>query len=588
MFPRIVTRKKGGRTYHWLHIVETFRTEEGKVRQRSLANLGNVNHISAKDIGNITKGLNRIFGIGEPEEEILDDPAESLDVGGSYAVLRIWDQLGWGAVIQKCLRGTRHSFDVTANIKTLVTNRLLDPCSKLHILEWHKGVFLPGIPRNQITYNHLLRAMDFLERNKKKLEVGFSNALIDLFSLDVNIIFYDVTSTYFEIDRADGAEEANPQQGISTLRQKGYSRDKRGDLPQVTIGLVMTQEGIPLAHHVFPGNRLDKTTLEEIVTDLKGRFRIRRCTFIGDRGMLSEENLAFLRKERYDFIIAHPLRQHKDAKEVLKEVEKELREKISQEVKRARKKNHPIQEVIVDTTVMGRRFVVAHHEEIAKETKKTRVRNLKKAEALIEEQVEKLNRQDEGEVFRGRKLSDEGALLKIHDYLRDKKLLRYYDIHLDDKKMLQWSRNEKACNWEKKIDGKLILETSGVNLSPEQVVRRYKDLQEIERCFRIMKSSLDLRPVFHRVDRRIRAHAFLCVMALQIDRLMRCRLRKANISRLPSRVLETLSRQRTIKAKVEGKAYKGLTTATVEQLELFKALDVPKPTLKGIEGKTRL
>ena len=584
MYARIVTRKKNGTTYKWVHIVESYRTKDGKVRQKTLANLGNIKNYKPGDIEKVINGLKRIFEIEDPAPGVLEDPVQSRDFGGSYTVLNIWEQIGWSEVIDKQLQHHRFGFDIKANVQVLVSNRLLDPCSKLHVLDWFEGVHLPGIQREEITYNHLLRTMDFLESNKEELELGFARALIDLFALDVEIIFYDVTSTYFQIDRPDSEEVEEESSEVSTLRRKGYSRDKRGDRPQVTIGLVMTREGIPLAHHVFPGNKVDKATLEEVVRDLKERFQIRSCTVIGDRGMLKDDNIQMLKGGGYDYIIAHPVRRNRAARIVIKQVEAELKELVSEEKERSEKKGKSPKEIVVDTEHGDSRFVVAHHEEIAQRSKKERVKKLRDAERFIEKLVDKLNRQDDGERFRGKKLTDEGALLKIHDYLRDRKLLRYYDVHLDEKKMLTWSADKKARSWENKIDGRMILETSNKSFSPREVVKRYKELQDIERCFRTMKSSLDLRPVFHRVDRRIRAHVFLCVMALQIDRLIRMRLRRANIGTLPTRALETLSRHRTIQANIDGRPYEGLTTATGSQLDLFKALEVPAPSLKRLEN----
>lgn len=505
---------------------------------------------------------------------------QAYDYGGAYCVMRLFDELGWEKPIRACWGHRRTRFDLVCNIRVLVANRLLDPSSKLHILEWFKGVWVPGVDRRQVSYAHLLRAMDFLWRHKKSLEVGFAQKLVSLFELEVDLVFYDVTSVYFEIDGADPEAEAL----VSTLRQHGYSGDHRPELPQVVIGLVMTREGIPLAHHVFAGNTVDKKTLREVVRDLKERFGIRRAIFVGDRGMLSEENLETLREAGLDYIVAHPLRGNNTVKEVLGELEPALERLRARELSRAEKAHEEPGEVVAELVRGGRRLVVAHQETIARQARKSREEKLQEAQRFIRKLHTKLLEQDLGFTQRGRALSDQGALLQIHDYLRDRKLLRYVEVGLDEKGALSWEPKTEARRWEKRIDGKLVLESSVKQLSAQQIVERYKELADIERAFRTMKSALDLRPLFHRADRRIQAHVFLCVMALQIDRVMRYRLRAAGIQRLPTRALQALDRFRLIRSELSpDKNHLALTTPSSDQLELFKALAVPRPSLPGQE-----
>lgn len=580
MYVRIAERRHGGTLYRYVHLAESYRDPDGRPRQRLVANLGSPDRYKPGEIEKVIAGLRRVFG--RPEEgapgaadEATVGVTTAYDFGGAYSVVQILDQLGWEEPIQARLRSRRVRFDLFSNIKVLVANRLLDPCSKLHILEWFEGVYVPGVRRQEVTYAHLLRAMDFLHRHKAALEVGFARKLISLFDLEVDLVFYDVTSVYFELDGPDTPG------GDSTLRQHGYSRDHRPDLPQVVVGLVMTRDGIPLAHHVWSGNTVDKSTLREVVEDLKRRFGIRRCVFVGDRGMLSASNLEALTEAGLDFIVAHPLRNHNATREVLLQVASALKEAQDREAARAARAQEDPQEVVIETEWESRRFVVAHHEVIASQTRKGRVRKLKESDAFARELIEKLNRQDAGKRARGRPATDSGALIRLHDYLRDRKLLRYTKVYQDEKGLLHCEADMDARGWEDRIDGKLVLETSDRALPPQEVLARYKELADIERAFRTMKSSLDLRPVFHRVDRRIEAHVFLCVMALQIDRVMRHRLHQAGIHRLPTRVLETLDRYRLISTELgDERTHRALTTPGPQQLDLFQALGVPKPTME--------
>jgi transposase len=283
--------------------------------------------------------------------------------------------------------------------------------------------------------------------------------------------------------------------------------------------------------------------------------------------MLSEENLEVLREAKLDYIVAHKLRRSEAVREVLPKVEDKLTD--------------PKAESVAEATWNGRRFVVAHNPEIAAQTRQTRERMIQAATRFIEERILKLGMQDAGLKGRGRPATDQGELLRIHDYLRDRKLLRYIDVTLDKNGHVTWKANVKNRRWENRIDGKLVLETSEGKLPAEDIVRRYKDLADIERAFRTMKSSLDLRPIFHRVDRRIEAHVFLCVMALQIDRVMRHRLHAAGIHTLPTRVLESLDRYRMISMRLaDGRTQQTLAAPREQAADLFSKLGVPRPVLR--------
>jgi transposase len=580
MYFRTATRTKGDKLYQSLHLVESYRTKDGKVRQRILINFGSAHRYTKEEVQEIIGALRKFFGLEEAEPELLS-PDSSLDFGGTYAIFRIWEELGWSEVFTRALRAHRHDFEVIANLKVLVANRLLDPMAKLHILDWMEGVHFPGIEREAIDYNHLLRAMDFLIEHKRELEPKLASPLLTLFDTPLDLVFYDLTSCYFEIDQEDRSDKGS---GISTLRNFGHDRDRSG-CPQVVLGLVMTREGLPLCHYVFPGETPDKVTLEEVITDLKKRFPIRRCVVVADRGLLTEENLEVLSEADLDYIVARPLRRNKVTREVIEAARPKVRESLRAWTKERR----PVAErqCFVDVVLKGRRFVVAHSEEIARQTKRTRTAALSRATSCITLRVARTIGQHNGTIpVTGKALSHQETLVHLHDYLRDRKLTRYYRIWLDEEATICWEPDEKTRQWENEIDGKLVLETTNRTMDPEDVVRQYKELQDVERCFRTLKSSLDIRPMHHWVDRRIEAHIFICVLALQIQRLMRQRLKKVNIRRSPEMVLAKLSRQRTVEATADGKTLQGLVRATEEQLRLFKALSMPAPQHKHLTDPT--
>jgi len=579
MFFRAATRRRGDKVYQSLHLVESYRSKEGKVRQRILVNFGAVHKFTPAQVEEIIQGLKKFFQLEAPLPEVAP-PEASQDFGATYAIFRLWEQLGWTSVFHHYLRKRRYDFDVVGNLKVMVANRLLDPLAKLHILDWMEGVYFPGLDRDQVDYNHLLRTLDFLISHKEELEPQLARPILTMFDNPLALVFYDLTSCYFEIDQQDKNRSAGGQTAGSTLRNRGYDRDRSG-CPQVVLGLVMTKDGIPLCHQVFPGETPDKATLPQVVHDLKTRFPLQRCIVVGDRGLLSEDNLKALTAAQLDFIVARPLRRNLLAQEVLSALAPQIKARIKQ----WQQAQTPLEkrQGFFEVTLTGRRFVVSHREDIAQQTKKTRQRKLIQATSYITERLARTVMQQNGSIpVKGRALNHQETLLHLHAYLRDRQLLRYYRLRLNEQGAVECLPHEENRQWELAIDGKLLLETTNHSLSPQDTVRQYKELQDIERCFRTLKSSLDIRPMYHWVDRRIEAHIFMCIMALQLQRVLRHRLRTAKIDTSPERVLEKLSFQRTVAARLQGQTVQGLITPTPAQLELFAALKMPAPQPKNL------
>ena len=488
--------------------------------------------------------------------------------------------MGWTLVFKKFLRGRQFEFDVIANLKVMVANRLLDPMAKLHLLDWLEGVHLPGIDREQIDYNHLLRSLDFLIEHKEALEPKLAGPILTLFDAPLDLVFYDLTSCYFEIERADKVRNPSSLPDKPTLRNYGYDRDRSG-CPQVVLGLVMTKDGIPLCHQVFSGETPDKATFQEVILDVKSRFPVQRCVVVSDRGLLSQDNLAALGEAQLDYIVARPLRHNLISRQAIKATAQD----IQVQIKRWKSEGTPLeeQECFQEVSLDGRRFVVAYKSEIARQTQKTRQRKLAQATEYIRGRLARLKNQETGMHLPGKTLTHQETLIHLHDYLKKRQLARYYHLRLDHNGRLVCDPDEENRRWELLIDGKLLLETTNKTLPPAEVVHQYKELQDIERCFRTLKSSLDIRPVYHWVDRRIRAHIFICVMALQLHRLMRSRLHQAKIFTSPERVLEKPALHRTVQAEIDDKKFDGLIPPTPEQLDLFKALGVPTPHHQNLQ-----
>lgn len=570
MYARVVTSRQADKTYRSVQIVESFRDPDkgGKPRTRVLLHLGNVEELSGEKVDTLIDGLLRAVGRPVVKGEDVEVPF-TLDFGDIWALVGIWKELRIGTILKEKARGSEREFDLEAHIRVMVLNRLCDPRSKLGLLAWLEGVFIPGVNRESVTYDNLLRAMDFLIEQKDEVEAEVFATVRTLFDEELDMVFYDLTSSYFEGERSVTAED---------IRRYGYSRDHREDRRQIVIGMVTTTDGIPIAHHVFAGNTVDRKTVAAVIADLRERLGVTRVTFVGDRGILSAANREAIREAGMDYLIAHGVRRDADTAVILGQCAGAL--------EKARKSET---ETILAAGMYADRpedhFAVSYDPAVARTSRENRAERLGKAQAFIGETLEGLRKaQDPASRRRGRRLTASRAQLKIHDYLRDRELSRFFEVRLDSAAPLGVvvEPTEAALRREEQIDGILVVESSRADLSPEEMVARYKSLAEIERGWRTLKSTLRLRPVFHWTENRIRAHVFLCVLALTMERVMRKKLKAAESTLSVPAALEALRRIRAGRATIGSKTVPILTSVSAKSREIYSHLGQFPPRVSEV------
>ena len=427
----------------------------------------------------------------------------------------------------------------------MVANRALSPDSKRGVEEWVKDDVVLGNPE-PIELQHLYRAMDVLLEYREIIHKEVYFAVADLLNLEVDLIFFDTTSTYFERDEEDHE---------NGLRRYGHSKDHREDLPQIVIGLAVTKEGIPVKCWTLPGNTSDMATVEQVKSDLMG-WKLSRCVWVMDRGMNSEENRLVLQRAGGQYILGEKLR---DNQEVHKEVL----------AKRGRylgiRENLEIKEVIVGAGEKRRRFILVHNPEEAKKDKATRERILARVDKTLKELGDQKGKAHKKNVC---------ALLAHRTMGRYLRQLRDGSIKIDKGKIRE----------EAHLDGKYIISTSDDTLTPEDIALGYKQLLEVERAFRTMKTTLDLRPVYHRKDQRIEAHVFLCFLALMLVRIAE---RKTNLTW--DRIRTKMERLHRIEFFSKDGRVLQTTEPTPEQLNIFKSLKIPPPKrIQGIQNTPKI
>ena len=560
--------RSGSRQY--LQLVEAYRDPvNGKAKQRHLATLGRLDRLSESDLDGLINGLLRVT-----DRATLDTLSAGIDsasttfetalqLGDVWVLSQLWQHLKLGQAIKAGIQGRRYRIDMAYLVQLLVMNRLSDPCSKLGVLRWCETVYLPG-GRRRPTHQQLLRAMDALMSCKDPLERRLAATLLPQFSDDLEVVFYDITTI-----RVQGDSERDDD-----LRQYGYSKEGGTGL-QYAVGVVQTAEGVPITHEVFAGNVSEAKTLCGIVERLSQRFALKRLVVIADRGMLSLDNLDTLEAltlpggQTLEYIVAVPARRCTELTAPLRELHARL-------VRDSRQTN---QECIAEITLEDqRRLVVAHDPQRARQQRRHRSQQLREVFTLAEALEANLNGQDRGQGGRGRKLTDHGAKLQLHQAVVERRLSALIDVD-QNAQLFNWGWNQAAFRQAWQRDGKLVLITNVSDYDAAQVVQRYKALADIERGFRVLKSDLDIAPVYHRLPDRIRAHTFVCFLALVLQRVIRHRLYQHRVAGSPHALLEQLKAIQRHEVRLgTGKRLVGVSRITAQQQTLFKAIGIEVPT----------
>jgi transposase len=551
--------RRGSNEY--VQLVEAYRAEDGRPKQRTVASLGRLDQINT-ELNSVISGLLRVTGqapISPPAAPTLSFEA-ARDFGDVWTLTELWNSLGFDR-LRGVFRRTRHAIDVEALIRVMVLNRLCDPDSKLGVLRWLQTVTLPGVTLESIDHQHLLRAMDALVENKDAVDGVMTGLLRPLVDQDLAVVFYDMTTI--------GTVGLSEQQ--DDVRKFGMS--KEGLVArQVMLGVVQTAEGLPLYHEVFDGNTAEVTTLKGVIQRIVKQFPVKRVIAVADRGLLSTDNLADLQTITLpsggvlEFILAVPGRRYADFVELLEPLHAQLCVTAKEEV-------------LGETAWSKLRLIVAHDPVAAKEATAKRDTRIAELQKLAAQWSGKLDEQDTGKKARGRKLSDGGARARFYREVSDAHLSRIIKVDLKSE-LFTYDIDEHALAHARLMDGKLLLVTNTPDLKPDEVVKRYKSLADIERGFRVLKSEIEIGPVYHRLPNRIRAHAAICFMALILYRVMRMRLRASDTQISPERALDKLRRIQHHQVVVnDTQSVTGLSTINQEHTAILAALTIKKPSL---------
>ena len=489
MFARI---KKSGK-YHYLQIVKNNKVK-GQVKQRVIATVGRLDQLQEK--GRVETLIRSLSRYSEKAMLILtghsDPEALTIKIGPALIFERLWEQSGIKKALGRLLNGRKFEFDVERAVFLTVLHRLMTSGSDRYCERWRRDYAVAGT--EPLELHHLYRAMAFLGApladqsaasaltprcNKDLIEEDLFKTWRDLFS-GLELVFFDTTSIYFE---GEGGE---------ALGERGFSKDHRPDLKQMVVGVVINDEGRPICCEMWPGNTTDVKTLVTVSQGLRQRFQIQRFCIVADRGMISAENLKYLEAENaIPYILGTRMRKDKEVREQVLTCGGRYQE--VQPIGSKTKDPSPLK--VKEVRHMGRRHIVCLNERQATKDKLTR-------EAIIKALEEKIPKGPKGLVG-------------------NKGYRRYVKIEKDSA-----SIDFEKVKAEARFDGKWVLRTN-TDLPTEKVALKYKELWQVERVFRDVKSMLETRPIFHQRDDTIRGHVFCSFLALVVRKELERHLEKA-------------------------------------------------------------
>jgi transposase len=521
MFIRSVKAPRGN--YEYLRLVESYR-QGPRVRQRIVAHLGR------KDL--LAPPLDTLVRLLQPDSpsspwvRSQDITTPQAATWGPIRVARhLFEKLSLGPLLDAGGSPLRHGQLLSERLFPLLANRLTRPASEHGLAPWLEEFYVctsqgrrwkpqwKPSRRVQVSFQQLqlwYQTLDDLLAQKARLEKDLYRELRHLFSFEPDLVFYDLTSTYFE-----GA-------GPASLARFGYSRDERPRNRQILVGVVM-MEGWPIAHHVFAGNRLDQTTVMEVVEDLRRRFGLNRMVLVGDRGMVTLRNLQELRQAQQGYWLGLQRRNRQNVYEYIQQAEARSDwQECPAGITASEKSRVPQTRVVeVPGGEPGVRVFVVHSEEREEYERSLRELSMQRVRQGLEglqAQVEK------GDLQAPDKIGAAAAskLRRHHGH-------RYFAWELREGKF-RFFEHPLNLPREKALEGKYVIQSEEAGLTPLQAVAAYKQLNEVERAFSHLKHLVELRPVYHQKEERVRAHVFVAALALLLDRALEKALQGAGSS----------------------------------------------------------
>ncbi|MBN2129138.1 MAG: IS1634 family transposase [Sedimentisphaerales bacterium] len=560
MFLRRYERRSAGRRRTYWALVESVRTGRGS-RQRVVAYLGELKRSEQNGWAQLGQ---RLSGTKKPRRAWFDPPHDDepsddepvlvslrgvrlerlRDFGDIWMALGLWRLLGLDSLLEKRENAGREEVPWPVVAALLTIARFCRPQSELHIEStWYRSTALDdllGVPPEKVHTDRLYAGLDWLLPHKETIEKHLKERLGDLFDLEYDLLLYDVTSTYFE-----GQCSANG------LAKRGYSRDSRPDCLQVCIGLVVTDDGIPLGYEVFAGNRNDATTVEEIVEAMEKKYGRAQRVWVMDRGMVSEDNLKFLRSRGGQYLVGTP-------KAILRQFEAHLTEKDWREVQEG------VEVKLVPGPGGDETFLLARSADRREKEKAMHERFV----GRLEEALRKMASAAESGRLKDEAVANRRLGRLMGQYWRaagafDVKIERLSPARGKQRLRVAWQRNRRWSEWASLAEGCYLLRTNLNETDPTVLWKRYIQLTEAEWAFRITKDELEIRPIWHQKEERVLAHILVCFLAYVLWKTLAQWMRRSGLGDAPRTVLEELAKIKSGDVVLPTRTRQGCDAGTV-------------------------
>jgi len=534
VYLRHSTRRKDGKTHTYWRLVRSVR-RNGKVFQETVAQLGELDAAGRARARSLARQMS---GRGE-QRELFEMPESSeararvqLDrvrvergrsFGDVWLAWRLWEALRLDSICADLLPAGRETVPWSMMAAVLVIARLCEPSSELHIAEdWYRRPALDdllGLASEQINDDRLYRALDRLLPHKEAIEQHLVKRLGELFDLTYDLMLYDVTSTYFE-----GTASRNPQ------AKRGHSRDHRPDCKQVCIALVVTREGMPLGYEVFDGNRVDVTTVEEIVETMERRYGMADRVWVMDRGMSSASNISWLQQTGRRYLIGAP-------KSELRKWQPELENHCDWTHVR-----DGVEAKLCSSPDGNETFVLCRSEDRRKKERAMAERFSRRIDerlASLDRRLARARKKEEPEAV-GRQI---GRMLAENQRASGRFQI---DVVADEDRAsglrVKWTTRQEWADWAAHSEGAYILRTNIADWDADALWRTYIQLTDAEAAFRIHKSDLSIRPIWHQREDRVQAHILVCFLAYVMWKTLEQWQLRAGLGNSPRTILEELGR----------------------------------------------
>ena len=525
MFVRLKSVVAHGRTYQYLHIVQNYR-EQGRVRQRIIGSLGRLENLQASgDLERVIAGLVEhcpsVKIVKAAETGTLEVVADKL-WGPVLVFDRLWEELGLKDLLVSLSERKRFKFSFERMVFAQALQRLLEPGSDLAGSKWIRTLEAPGL--QELRLPHFYRSLRFLWKNKGEIEEALYRRGLNLFNQELDLVFFDTTSTYFE---------GTSLKGWAKL---GKSKDHRPDHLQLVIGVVMRKDGFPVCCEIWPGNTSDLTTIKPVVKALRKRFKIRKVVLVCDRGMVSKGNLDALEKAGYDYIVGMKMRN-------LKEVRDEVLGRAG--------RYHPDNEKlhVKEVWVEDRRYVICFNPDEAAKDRHDR-------EAILKKLREKL---------------ESGGVKRL---INNRGYRRFLKVKAESAEI-----NLAQVRQDERYDGIYVLRTT-TELPASEVAQAYKQLTWIERLWRELKDVMEVRPIYHwQFKDNVKGHIFVCFLALYLAALLKRKLAEAKHKIPWDEVVRDLSSVRAVTVKLADDRYLMRSPMNGCAGRVFAAIGIKPPAL---------